>query len=417
MKFTTVSGNVGGKVRIPGSKSHTIRALLIAALADGKSYIYNPLYSKDTEACMNACRLLGANLLMDTEKITVTGTSGKLAAPENVIDVGNSGTTLYLAAPIAASIKDYTVFTGDHQIRSRPISPLLQSISDLGGWAVSTRGNDSAPIVIRGKLKGGSTEIECPTSQYLSGLLLAAPLAENDVTINVSLLHERPYVDITLDWLKKAGIKFSKTDYSKFKIPGQQTFSTFSESIPADFSSATFFMCAAAITGGSITLQGLDMNDAQGDKEVLFMLEKMGCIVTTTDEGITINGAELHGAVLDLNATPDALPALAVTACYAKGKTILGNVPQARLKETDRIRVMREELEKLGADIVEMDDGLEINYSPLGGGSVSGHEDHRIIMSMAIAGLKSSEAIEIDNIDAAAITFPEFFTLLDSVRV
>ncbi len=415
MKYSTKTGNISGNVRIPGSKSHTIRALLIASAAEGQSNILNPLFSKDTEACINACRLMGAELKAENDRITVRGTGGHFTPAEDVIDVGNSGTTLCLAAPMGATGAGYNVFTGDGQIRSRPVQPLLDSIRDLGGWAVSTRGNGSAPIVVRGRLKGGETTIECPTSQYLSGLLLASPLAEAETIINVPLLHERPYVDITLNWLRDSGIKFEQEGYSKFRIFPNQKYKTVNRPIPADFSSATFFMCAAAITGGSVTMSGLDMNDAQGDKQVLSMLEKMGCKVDYTDDLITVTGTDLHGAEIDMNSTPDALPAMAVTACYAKGRTVLGNVPQARLKETDRIAVMHNELKKLGADIQELEDGLVINHSLLKGGPVSGHEDHRVVMSMAVAGLKSSAPIEIDDIDAAAITFPEFFTMLDSI--
>ena len=416
MPYITEQATVQGAVRIPGSKSHTIRALLLAAAAEGQSIIGNPLYSKDTEACIAACRLLGADIDCWDDSIRVRGIGGLFKAAENIIDVGNSGTTLYLTAPLASLADGATVFTGDEQIRSRPISPLLQSLNDLGAEAWSTKGNGSAPVVVKGRLKGGRTKIECPTSQYLSGLLLAAPLAEKDTIIDVPLLHERPYVDMTLNWLKKAGIHVENDSYKRFRVPGGQKYKAMDSSVAADFSSATFFMCAPALTGGSLTLQGLDMNDPQGDKAVLGMLERMGCVVTRAGGEITLNGAGLRGADLDLNSTPDALPAMAVTACFAKGKTRLGNVPQARLKETDRIAVTAKELAKLGAKITELEDGLEIEYSPLRGGTVSGHKDHRIVMALAIAGLAASGPIEIDDVSAASITFPTFFELLDSIK-
>ena len=428
MEKTIIPSGLRGTIRIPASKSHTIRALLIASLAEGKSVIREPLFSDDSESCKNACRLLGAQIDVQKDVIYVSGTGGRPDVPEDVIDVGNSGTTLYLAMSVAALGAGTMVFTGDDQIRRRSAEPLLASLRDLGADAYSTRANGCAPLIVKGPLTGGKTSIECPTSQYLSSLLLALPLAKNDSEIVVTLLNEKPYVDIMLRWLNEQSIQYSREDYDRFYIKGGQAYQAFDRTIPGDFSSATFFLCAAAITGSEITLEGLDMDDVQGDKAVVGILEEMGCAVDIIQSGGTLNikGGELHGGAFDLNAIPDALPALAVTACFAEGETRLENVPQARLKETDRISVMAEELSKMGARVEELSDGLVIHGNtaeehgggagagkpPLIGARVSGHHDHRVAMSLAVAGLAAAGETIVETADSAAITFPDFFEKL-----
>ena len=382
-----------------------------------------PLDASDTRACLAACRKLGARVQEDAEGWTVEGIGPRPNIPDDVIDVGNSGTTLYLAAGVAALQKGVAVFTGDEQIRSRPVSELLTSLGDLGARAESTRGNGSAPFIVGGGLLGGRTSIECRTSQYLSSLLLSTPLADGDTVIEVPLLNEAPYIDITTHWLERQKIRFERDGYSEFRIPGGQMYAPFEEPMAGDFSSATFFFCAAAITGSTIRVEGLDMTDPQGDKAVVGILEKMGCTVRVDATGpvhaVELSGGELTGGDIDINATPDALPALSVVACFADGDTRLMNVPQAREKETDRIAVMCEELGNLGAEIQELGDGLIIHGDPeraLKSTRVDGRSDHRIVMALAIAALRASGPIEIETAESVSVTFPKFFDLLESVR-
>jgi 3-phosphoshikimate 1-carboxyvinyltransferase len=408
---------IRGKVKIPASKSHTIRALLVATLAQGTSHLQGPLISADTLSCLNVCRQLGASIQEKKNEWVVEGTGANLKVPEQVLDTGNSGTTLYLALATAALIPGWSVFTGDDQIRRRPVGNLLSALKDLGAEAFSTRGNGCAPLLVKGPLKGGKTSIKCPTSQYLSGLLLNCPLAQGDTEIEVLELNEKPYVRLTMDWLDSQHIVYRHENMMRFFIKGRQVYRAFHKTMPADFSSATFFLCAAAITGSSLSLLGLDMNDSQGDKQVVDMLEQMGCTVTKEASGITIQGKSLNGRELDLNNTPDALPALAVTACFAEGETRLVNVPQARLKETDRIKVMYTELKKMGADVKELPDGMIIRQSKLKGVRVKSHADHRVAMALAVAALGASGSTTIENAECVDITFPEFFDLLQSVTV
>ncbi len=404
---------VTGLVNIPGSKSHTIRSMFFAGLANGKSIIKNPLISSDSISAVNLCKAFGAEYDLTDNSYTVFGTGGTPQVPENIIDVGNSGTSLRLGMMTAALAPGYTVLTGDYQIRRRQIGPLVKAINNLGGQAYTTRGNESAPVVIKGRAKGGFTTLDAVTSQYLSSILLNAPLLENDTHIEVTRLNEVPYVEITLWWLDKLGIKYHHHNMKEFFVQGQQNYSGFECTIPGDFSSATFFMVLAAISGQEFTLTNLDMSDPQGDKLVLSILEDMGAKVTTNSSSITIKGQTLNGRTIDMNSIPDALPAMAVAGCFAQGETRLVNVPQARLKETDRISVMFRELTKMGADIEELPDGLIIRESSLKGCSVNGHDDHRIVMSLAVAGLNAEGETRIDTAEAMSVTFPEFVKCIE----
>ncbi len=404
-----------GSVDIPGSKSHTIRGVFFASLADGASSLEKPLDSLDTRAAVGACRAFGAEITMG-RAWTVRGFDGEPQVPADVIDVRNSGSTINFALSVASLADGHAVFTGDEQIRRRPCGPLLDALIQLGAEAFSTRGNGCPPIVVGGTLRGGTCELRAASSQYLSSLLIGAPFAAGDTEIRIIELNEAPYVQMTLDWLARLGLACEHDEsLRRFRIPGRQRVASFSRSIPADFSSATFFLCAAAITGGPITLRGLDMNDTQGDRAVVDMLRTMGARIEEQDGTLVASGGLLRGAELDLNATPDALPALAATACFAEGETRLVNVPQARIKETDRIAVMRQELIKMGARLTELEDGLVIQGSPLSGAEVSGHGDHRVVMALAIAGLGAQGTTRIATAESVGVTFPNFVELMQAL--
>jgi 3-phosphoshikimate 1-carboxyvinyltransferase len=401
-----------GRVKIPGSKSHTIRALFIASLAEGRSEIINPLISDDAVSAVKTCKAMGADVKIEKDRYIVDGFNGIPKVPDNVIDVGNSGTTLRFATAASALGDGYSVFTGDEQIRRRPIGPLLEALNNLGAQAFSTRGDGRAPLVVKGRMTGGRTPLDSVTSQYLSALLISTPLLEKDTEIDIIRLNEVPYVDITLWWLDKQNIRYENSSYKTFYIPGGQKYKPFKEVIPGDFSSATFFMVLAAISGGEFILENLDISDPQGDRQVLDILKSMGAEVRIDGKNITISGRELIGREIDMNSIPDALPAMAVAGCFAEGETRLVNVPQARLKETDRIRVMYEELSKLGADVEELPDGLIIRQSKLKGCPLNGHGDHRIVMALAVAGLNIDGDTVIDTAESISVTFPEFVDLV-----
>jgi 3-phosphoshikimate 1-carboxyvinyltransferase len=436
-----------GVVRIPASKSHTIRQLLIASLADGVSQIKYPLDSLDARSCVAVCRAFGAQITeyraADSEcpnppdgngekliRWEVRGNGGfkKSGVEITKVDVGNSGTTLYLALAVAGLQPEPVEFTGDEQIQKRSAAPLLKALAGLGVQCESNNG--CAPVTVKGPWAGGKVSLPCPTSQYLSALLLASPLAPSGVVteIEVPLLNERPYIEMTLSYLMAHGIPFEAAqDFSHFVIPGGSTFRAFSRSVPGDFSSAAFPAAAAAITGGPVTLLGLDPEDTQGDKFFLEMLKSMGCEVRWDEsdgaqEGptatISRNGP-LNGGTFDLNETPDLLPAAAAAAAYARGDTTLVNVAHARIKETDRIAVMARELAKLGVKCTERPDGLVIHgneaLSPEKGALspvIDGCGDHRIVMAFAAAALGSPIPVEITSAESAAVTYPGFLSTL-----
>jgi 3-phosphoshikimate 1-carboxyvinyltransferase len=403
-----------GIVRIPGSKSHTIRALFISTLAKGKSEIINPLISNDVKSAVQACKAFGGHVDIIDDKLLVDGIGGVPTIPDDIIDVGNSGTTLIFAMMAAGLVKGCTVFTGDHQIRRRPLGPLIEAMNRIGGNVFSTRNNGMPPVVVNGRLKGGKTHLDAVTSQYLSSMLISCPLLEKDTEIEIDRLNEAPYAGMTAWWLDKQGIKHKNDDFKHFTIKGNQNYKQFKMSIPGDFSSATFFAVLAAVSGGSIFMENLDMTDSQGDKLVLSILEDMGAKITFNDNLIEVEGNGLTGMEIDMNSIPDALPAMAVAGCFAEGETRLVNVPQARLKETDRIHVMCKELGKMGADIEELPDGLVIRQSKLKGCPVSGHYDHRVVMALAVAGLSAVGETVIDTAEALNATFPEFTGLIEA---
>jgi 3-phosphoshikimate 1-carboxyvinyltransferase len=329
----------------------------------------------------------------------------------------NSGTTLRIAMGSAALAArgDVTTFTGDAQIQTRPVGPLLEALQDLGAECVSLNRNGKAPVRIGGQLKGGRTSIEAKTSQYVTSLLMCAPLAAGDTEIDVTLLNEPGYVQMTLDWLDKQGIAYENDRMRRFRVQGGQSYRAYDLPVPADFSSATFFLCAGALFADEITLEGLDFADSQPDKAVVDYLRAMGADISIDADAITVRAAALKGAEIDMNATPDALPAMAVVGAYAEGTTRLVNVPQARMKETDRIACMAQELTKMDARVEELPDGMVVHHSKLKAAHLDGRGDHRIVMALSLAAMGLDESCTIDTAEAMAVTFPDFVDLMRSV--
>ncbi|MDR1948210.1 MAG: 3-phosphoshikimate 1-carboxyvinyltransferase [Spirochaetaceae bacterium] len=461
-----------GTLRAPASKSHAIRRLLLAALGEGLSRIDYPLDSLDARSCLGVCRAFGADIREDRSpeggnpnppdekgeglvRWVVRGigagkAGGTIGAPQAPLDVGNSGTTLFLGLAAAALGREKVTFTGDEQIRRRSAAPLLKALSALG-IAVDSAGEGAAgdgpgegypPISVRGPWRGGRVSLPCPTSQYLSALLIAAPLAPAGVLteVDVPLLNEKPYIDLTLSYLRAQGVPFeAAADYSFFRIPGGAVYKSQDGPVPGDFSSAAFPGLAAAISGGPVTILGLDPEDPQGDKVFFDFLREMGCRVTWTREGggarpspweLSLSRTGPLGAgTFDLNPCPDLLPAMAALGCYARGDTALVNAAHARIKETDRIAVMVRELGELGASVEEQPDGLVIHGQAgaeggasrsdpgLGGGRADGHGDHRVVMALAAAALGAAGPVEISGAESAAVTYPGFLELLKAEEI
>ena len=397
-----------GTSGVPGSKSHSIRAVAFASLASGKSTISNPLDSADGLSAASVYGSFGAEIHKEKEVWSVEGFGAQPEAPQEVLDVGNSGTTCRMALGTAALIRDGEArFDGDSLTRKRPMGPLLDALSNLGARAQSSN-NGYLPVTLGGPWRGGRTKVDGTTSQFTSSLLLNAPFGEETSTIEPIDLNERPYVEMTLWWLDRLGLEYERDEYRSFIVPGGQALSGFEVNVPADWSSAAFLVAAGALPGGDVTLEGLDLDDSQGDKEVLRFVEEMGADVLVSEAGIRIRGKALRGGEFDLNATPDLLPVMAVLGAFADGETRLLNTPQARIKETDRISAMREVIETLGGEARELADGIIIQGDGLRGGAVHGFGDHRIVMSAAVAGLAAPEGVSVDTAEAMAVTFPDF---------
>lgn len=398
-------------MQIPASKSHTIRAVFVGCLAEGSSELIKPLDSLDTQAAARCAEAFGAEVTKG-ENWTIRGVAGSPRIPEDVMDVMNSGTTINFFMGLASTLEGYTVITGDESIRRRPLQPLLDALNNLGVTAFSTRNNGFPPVVVKGRIKGGRTRVEGKTSIYTSTLLLTSPLAEGRSELVIENPKELPYIDMTLGWMDKQGILYEREGYERYIVPGGQRYRPFREQIPGDFSSATFFLCGASITESEVTLEGLDMKDTQGDKRVVEFLREMGADIRQTGEGLVVRGGDLKGVELDLGDTPDALPAMSVVACFARGETTIRNVLSARWKETDRIKVMCEELSKLGARVEELEDGMVIKESPLKGALVKSHGDHRVVMALSLAGFKLPEGVEIEDAEALSVTVPNYVPMM-----
>lgn len=406
MNLIVRPSEITGRVAVPGSKSHTIRAVAAALAAGGESIVHAPLISADTISTLNAAERLGAKVVRGEDCWRITGTGGDFNVIDDKLDMGNSGTGLRILSAIAATGKHPVTFDGDDSLRGRLMKPLLDAMAQLGVKYSA----EKCPLTISGPLHGGKVSIEAPSSQFLTALLFALPMAEEDSEITVTLLHEAPYVGITLKWLKMCGIEFEgSSDYMHFVIPGGQRFRPFETVIPADFSTAAFPLVAATIAGKeSVEIANLDFDDVQGDKAVFDLMTTLGADIQRSPGHCLVKPAEICGADLDLNATPDALPILAVAGACSSGVTRLLNVPQARLKESDRISCMTCELRKMGAEVEELDDGMVIHGGKLHGAELESYGDHRIAMALAVAALTASTPSVIKDAECAAVTYPGF---------
>lgn len=396
--------SVRGTIAIPPSKSHTLRAILLAGMAHGTSEIRHFLSSPDSAAMMNAMRAFGAKIETVDARLRVQGLGGKLAAAENVINAGNSGIVLRFIGALAGLSPACTTITGDHSIRhQRPVQPLLDALTQLGAVAAS-----SPLVTIRGPIQPGFAKMQGEDSQPVSGMLIATSFLPGATTLEVTHPGEKPWIDMTLHWLKKCGIAITHQNYSRYSIPGSARIEGFSTAIPGDFSSAAFPMAAALITGSELTLTNLDMTDCQGDKKLIDILQQMGAKIDVDRDSVTIRQGNLRGMKIDVNDCIDATPILSVLGCFAEGVTEITGASIARHKESDRLRAMTLELKKMGAQIEERPDGLRIAHSPLRGAKVDDWRDHRVAMSLAIAGLGAEGETLIDGAECIAKTYPTF---------
>ena len=402
-------------IKAPSSKSYTHRALLLAALADGESTLVDPLRSEDTGMTTRGLERLGIPILWEGNSIRVSGGGGRLEGRGERIDVGNSGTSMRFLTALAALKKGQTVLDGDDRMRVRPMGGLLESLEDLGAEARSKRGDDCPPVIIESQgLRGGRTKVRShESSQYLSGLLMIAPYACVDVHLSVEgTLVSRPYIDITLSVMSAFGVGVSREGNHSFFIRAGQRYLARDYRIEGDASNASYFLSAAAITKGRVRVGNFPSSSIQGDAGFLEILETMGCQVARGKGWIEVQGKRLRGIEIDMNAVPDLVPALAVTAAFAKGKTIIRRIGHLRLKESDRIKALAGELAKMGIRVEEGEDWLSIEGGEPHGAEIETYDDHRLAMSFAIAGLAVS-GIRIRNESCVNKSFPAFWEKLE----
>lgn len=411
MNVQVSKSDVWGTVEAPPSKSYSHRAFVIGSMGH-YAKITKPLLSADTLATIDACRAFGAEIKIEGDTVEIAGIIGKPKVPDNVVDAKNSGTTLRLCMSVAALADGATVFTGDGSLRRRPNGPLIKALNELNAVCYSTRGTGTAPIVVHGIMDGGKARIKGDvSSQFISSLLISCPFAKNDTIIEIEgELKSRPYIDVTLEMLETAGCRIA-SNYREFSIPAGQDYDLKAYRVPGDFSSAAYPLAAAAITKSKVTVNNL-FESKQGDAAILEYLLDMGANIFWDEKkgAVTAEGGELHGIDVDAGATPDLVPTLAVLGAYASGTTTINNAEHVRYKETDRLHAIATELKKMGADITEKADGLVIHGGkPLKGATVDGYDDHRIVMSLAIAALAAEGTTSIGTAESVSISYPGFF--------
>lgn len=408
-KILSSNSRLQGAIRIPASKSQTLRAILFAALAEGESTIHEALKSPDTDAMVAACRSFGAKIEY-SENIKIEGVSGQVTKTEAVIHAGNSGIVLRFCSAIAALGCFPIVITGDHSIRhQRPMLPLINALKQLNVSIESMRGDGMAPLIIKGPLKPGRVVLEGADSQFVSSLLIATAFADGSSEIEVCNPGEIPWVEMTLDWFDKLGIAYSQSEYRLYKIPGRATIKGFEYKVPGDFSSAAFPIAAALITQSELEIQNLDFEDRQGDKKLIPILEKMGAKFEIRKDFLRVMKSDhLQGLTIDVNEIIDAIPILATLACFAKTPTRLFNGAIAKSKECNRLSCTAEELNKMGGDVQILEDGLLIKPRKLRGALLNSHHDHRLCMSLAVASLGAEGSSEIEGSECIAKTFGDF---------
>jgi 3-phosphoshikimate 1-carboxyvinyltransferase len=413
------TGPLAGAIRPPGSKSITNRALVCAALAEGRSTLPGALDSEDTRVMIEALRQVGLEVGHDPghETIRVSGCGGRVPAGRADLDVANSGTTMrFLAAMLTLGQGTFRL-DGTPRMRQRPIQDLLDALGQLGADAQSESQNGCPPVAIRAAgLPGGKATIAGNiSSQFLSGLLLAAPYAEGPVELAVAgPLVSKPYVRMTLAVMSAFGVRVEVDGLERFVVPAGQRYRGCVYPIEPDASAASYFFAAAAITGGKVTVEGLSRDSLQGDVAFCDCLAQMGCEVQYGPGSITVVGKPLRGIEVDMNAISDTVQTLAAVALLAHGPTRITGVAHIRHKETDRIGALATELRKLGAEVEERSDGLEIVPGPLRGARIDTYDDHRMAMSLALVGLALPGVI-IRDPGCTAKTYPQFFDDLRSL--
>ncbi|MCX6694534.1 MAG: 3-phosphoshikimate 1-carboxyvinyltransferase [Methanomicrobiales archaeon] len=402
----------------PPSKSYSHRAIIAAALADGRSVIRDPLYAKDTDVTVSALQALGAVISWGKNSITVEGTGGALHADEGlVLDMGDSGTSLRLCTTLALLAGSPVVVTGSARMQERPVGPLVKALNAIGG-RVQFLGRDGFPPVrVAGSLQGGHTSVDASvSSQFVSSLLLAAPYGAHDTTITIPAAPvSRTYLDITTDLMTSFGVQVASHQYHEYSVRAGQHYLAREYAIEGDYSSASYFFALAAVCGGRVEVKNLRPDSLQGDRQFLDFLARMGCQVSEKGRSIVVERVRpLTGTTADMSSCPDTVQTLAVVAACAKTPSVITGIAHLRHKESDRIAAIATHLNKMGGSVAVEDDTLTIQPRPLNGTVVDPARDHRTAMSFAVLGLAIG-GVTITGAECVDKSFPGFWEALSGV--
>ncbi len=413
---------IEGEIHLPGSKSLSNRALLVAALAKGTTKITNLLHSDDTRHMLNALKQLGISYTLSDDKTqcSITGNGGAIhAAQMQELFLGNAGTAMRpLCAALCLGTGTY-VLTGEPRMKERPIGHLVDALRQAGAHITYEENEGYPPLLIEAKgLSGGEVQIDgAISSQFLTALLMAAPLAKEDMKISIiGELVSKPYIDITLHIMKTFGVEVLHENYKTFTIKGNQNYKAVeSFMVEGDASSASYFLAAAAIKGGRVKVTGIGKTSIQGDVLFVDVLEKMGAKVEWGDTYVAVSKGELNAIDMDFNHIPDAAMTIATTALFAKGTTVLRNIYNWRVKETDRLSAMATELRKVGAEVEEGEDYLKITPpDTLRHAAIDTYDDHRMAMCFSLLALDSA-SVTINEPECTSKTFPTYFEEFEKI--
>ena len=428
MRIQPISHPLNATVRVPGSKSLTNRALLIAALAEGETHLTNALFSDDSQYFAKALQTLGFDVHLDEEnhEMAVRGLGGKIPADKAELFIGNAGTAArFLSAFLTLGNGEY-ILDGEPRMRERPIGDLVEALGQLGCDVQSVEKVESGksicpPVRINASgLKGGKTKIAGNiSSQFLSALLMVSPYAKSPVEIELTTeLNSKPYVDMTISIMKEFGVEVQRNDYHFFTIPLSTFHSPIANyPIESDASAASYFFAAPAICGGTVAVENISRKSVQGDIAFLDVLSKMGCNVEETDNSILVTrNSSLHGVDVDMRDIPDTAQTLAAIAPFADSPTRICGIASARVKETDRVSATCTELQRLGVQVDEHEDGMTIypcqTFKPA---TIQTYNDHRMAMAFSLIGLRF-DGVVIENPSCVSKTFPNYFEVLETLR-
>nr|WP_319393833.1 3-phosphoshikimate 1-carboxyvinyltransferase [uncultured Desulfobacter sp.] len=405
-------------VQIPGSKSISHRMLICAALADGISEIYNVLDSQDISLTRKTLVCMGAQIESREDGVlTVAGFGGRPKPWPDPIHLGNSGTSMRLLAGIAALGSTPYTLTGDERMCQRPMGELMDALGGIRISASSQNSDGTPPVVIQGgDRNGGRTLLDCSrSSQYLSALLMAGAFFDQGLVIDLTgPAVSQPYIDLTLDVMNQFGVSAFQVSDTCYEVPGAQTYTAGTRSVEPDLSNAGYFWAAGAITGADIGVDNIGTASLQGDLKQAYIFEKMGCTVDHDGRVLRVKGDALQGVDVDMSDTPDAVPAVAVTAAFAQGTTRISNIGHLRVKECDRIDAVCSQLKKMGINAVQGPDFMEITGGTPHGAQIETFNDHRIAMAFAVAGLRV-DGVKIENPVCVEKSFPTFWQLFESL--